>query len=694
MRGRTIMSKVYAPGSIGNMEIRNRFVMTAVNLFYCKDGYINDRVIEFYRARAKGGVGLIVAGVVAVDNEYFMDAADPSSICIHDDSYVPGLRKLTDAVHAEGAKIFPQLWHMGAYASSRLFKDGRDTVGPSPVPSNYSRQTPRELTIPEIERIIDCFGKGAKRAKEAGFDGVELVGSAGYLISQFLSSKTNKRTDKYGGDLQGRMTFLLEIVAKVQENVGDFPIMVRLSGNEFVPEGNSNPEAVEIAIALEHAGISAINVTGGWHETGIPQLTMDVPAAAYLYLAKQIRAAVNIPVVSSNRFDASTAEKVIDSGEMDFIGVCRALIADPAFVSKAQRGDYDLIRPCIGCNQGCMDNVFKDKSLTCLVNPEAGREAELLAAGKLHAEIPVQSPEHILVVGAGAAGMEYAKVAANKGNTVTVWEASDSYGGQLLLAGAPHDRHDFYRLNNYLYRACEAAGVSFVFGKRAAADEIVAKIEDGSFDRVVLATGAEPITPHIEIEAGANVVQAWDVLLGKVGTGKNVVVVGGGAAGVETAVMLAQDGTLDSETYKFLSIYRAEEPKTLYKLLTTGNKRVSLLEMQKKMGADIGPSSRWIMVGNLKRYHVDTYNLTKVLYITKEGVVCENVESGEPTTILADTVVLAIGSKSVNYLAKELDGRVEKLTIIGDAVKPCKVMDAVKDAYDAAISCHIPVSAN
>ena len=677
------MSKVYSSGKIGNLEIRNRFVMTAINLFYCPDGYVNDRLIEFYRARAKGGVGLIVAGVISVDDNYVM-ANDV--ISMHNDTYIPGLEKLAGAVHEEGAKIFSQLWHMGAYASSNYLKGDNHPVAPSAVFSNFSREMPRELTIEEIDSITENFGKAAKRSKEAGFDGVELIGSAGYLISQFLSPKTNKRTDKYGGDLANRMTFLLEIVEKVRKYVGeDYPIMVRLSGNEFVPEGNTLEESVEIAKQLELAGVNAIDVTGGWHETGIPQLTMDVPNGAYLYLAKTIRKAVNIPVVASNRMDSYGAEKFIDAGGVDFIGICRSFISDPELVNKAKSGDHNLINTCIGCNQGCMDNVFAGKSLTCMINPEAGREAELLVDGKLPRELKAGEQKNILVIGSGASGMQYAGLSAEKGHRVTVWEQGETYGGQLHLAGAPYERKDFMKLNEYLYSYCQKNNVAFEFGKKASASDIVSEIKASNYDKVVLATGAEPMNPPFEIEEGAHVVQAWDVLLEKVELGKNVVVVGGGAVGVETSTMLAQKGTIDAETFKFLSLNRAESPKTLYKLATRGDKNVTILEMQKRFGADIGPSSRWIMIGNLKRYHVNMINLSRVVRITKEGVECENVETKEKFIIPAETVVLAVGSKSVNSLSGELKEQLGDVDVIGDANRPGKVMEAMRSAYELAI---------
>ncbi|RLB99528.1 MAG: NADH:flavin oxidoreductase, partial [Deltaproteobacteria bacterium] len=354
------MSNLYKASKIGSLEIRNRFIMTPMNLAYCPKGYVNDQLIEFYRARAKGGVGLIIVGAVGVDP----DRVNTTSVMqIYEDSFIPGLKKLTKAIHAQGAKIFPQIWHPGAYARSKEHS-GQQAVAPSEIISNFTREQSYALKIKEIEQIVGYFGAAAKRAKQSGFDGVEIVASAGYLIAQFLSPATNKRTDKYGGDLHARMTFLLEIIRVVRKAVGpDFPVMVRIAGNEYIRGGNTNEDAVKIAKAIEKAGVDAINVTGGWHETAIPQLTMDVPPAAYLYLAKQVKKGINIPVVACNRIDVKTAERIINNQEADFVGIARGFVADADFVKKAIKNKYDLIRPCIGCNQGCMDNVFKGKPL-------------------------------------------------------------------------------------------------------------------------------------------------------------------------------------------------------------------------------------------------------------------------------------------------------------------------------------------
>ena len=667
------MSILFSPAQIGTLQLRNRLVMTPMHLGYSPKGVVNDQLIEFYRARARGGVGLIIVGGCGIDrigNAYGMTQLD-------DDSQIPGLRQLVDAVHSEGAKIVPQLYQAGRYAHSAL--TGQPSVAPSPIASRLTGQIPVELTEEKIVEIIASFVSAAKRAQTAGFDGVEILASAGYLISQFLSPLTNQRTDRYGGDLQARMTFGLEVVEAVRGAVGpNYPIIVRVAGNDFMPGSHTNTESRAFCQALEKAGVNAINVTGGWHETPVPQLTMNVPRGAYAYLALGIKQAVSIPVIACNRINSpELAEEILEEGKADFIGMARPLLADPELPKKAMSGHSEKVRPCIGCNQGCLDYVFRMKPTSCLVNAEAGREAELGPISKS------EKTQQILVIGAGAAGMELARVATLRGHKVTIWEESDKTGGQLALAAAPPGRKDFLNLGTYLANACLELGVSIQYNVKATPENILAAVQRGEFNRVVIATGARPITPPIKIEEGTEVLQAWDVLLGRKKTGQNVVIVGGGAVGVDTALLLAESGTIDNETLRFLMVQHAETDKELYRLATQGSKRITVLEMAKGIGRDIGPSTRWSMLADLKRYKVNCLDENKVLEIRSEGVLVE--KAGEQQVLPADTVILAVGSCSQNELYAALQGKIELLSIIGDAAKPRKVLDAIHEAYAEGI---------
>lgn len=674
------MLKLYAPGEIGRLEMRNRLVMTAMHLAYCPQGEVSDRLVEFYRLRAQGGVGLIVVGAVGIDplriNRHDM-------VQMYDDRFIPGLRRLTDAVHAAGAKIFPQLFHAGRYARSKEY-GGQQAVAPSAVPSRFTGETPQELTREEIAGIISYFAAAARRAKEAGFDGVEIVGSAGYLLAQFLSPVTNLRQDRYGGNLRSRMTFALEVVAAVRQALGPaFPLMVRVGGNDFIEGGNTNAEAREFCIALEKAGVDALNVTGGWHETHVPQLTMDVPPGAFSYLGKAIKAAVSLPVVMCNRMNVSLAEKIVEEGYADFIGMARGFVADPELANKAASRQYQAIRPCVACNQGCMDNIFSGKRLECLVNAEAGREAELMENSLLPLQLKARRPEKILVIGAGPAGLEYARVAARRGHLVTVWEQKAQPGGQVLLASTPPGRQELLRLLSYLTRACHDLKIGICSGKKATADNVLEAVREGQFERVVVATGAQPIVPPLPIDEGAHVVQAWDVLQKQVRTGAHVVIVGGGAVGVETALLLAEMGTIDAQTLRFLMLHQGEKPEELYRLLTQGSKHITIVEMFKGIGRDIGPSTRWAQLSLLKKFNVKIREQAKAVAVNKGAVLVEKPEGQE--WIPADTVVLAVGSCSNHDLYAELKGKIAKLSVIGDARKPGKIQEAIREAYDEAI---------
>lgn len=667
------MSILFSPTQIGTLQLRNRLVMTPMHLGYSPKGEVNDQLVEFYRARARGGVGLIIVGGCGIDrigNAFGMTQLD-------DDRFIPGLRRLVDAVHAEGAKIVPQLYQAGRYAHSAL--TGQPSVAPSPIPSRLTGQTPVELTEEKIVEIIASFTNAAKRAQTAGFDGVEILASAGYLISQFLSPLTNQRTDRYGGDLQARMTFGLEVVEAVRVAVGaDYPIIVRVAGNDFMPGSHTNTESRAFCQALEKAGVNAINVTGGWHETPVPQLTMNVPPGAYAYLASGIKQAVSIPVIACNRINTpDLAEKILQEGKADFIGMARPLLADPELPNKAMSGHSERIRPCIGCNQGCLDNVFRMKPTSCLVNAEAGREAELAPNSRS------EDPQQILVIGAGSAGMEFARVATVRGHKVTIWEESEQSGGQLNLAAIPPGRQDFLNLGTYLANACLELGVTIEYNFKATPENVLSAVQEGTFTRVVIATGARPISPPIPIEAGVKVLQAWDVLTGRNKTGENVIIVGGGAVGVDTALLLAEYGTLDNDTLRFLMLQHAETEKELYRLLTQGSKKITVLEMVKGIGLDIGPSTRWSMMADLKRYKVNCIDETKVLEVRSDGVLVES--AGSQKILLADTVIFAVGSYSQNELYLALQGKMEYLSIIGDAAHPRKALDAIQEAYSEAI---------
>lgn len=655
--------KLLSPVRIGQMELKNRVVMPAMHLGYCKDGFVTNKLIEFYRARARGGVGLIIVGGCTIDDQGY-----GNMIKIDDDKYIPGLAELVNAVHEEGGKIAAQLFQPGRYSYSFLM--GIQPVAPSPIPSKLTRQMPRELTTDEVKDIVNSFGRSAVRAKKAGFDTVEVIGSAGYLVSQFLSPVTNRRQDEYGGHFENRMRFGLEVAQNIREAVGpDYPVMFRVGGNDFMPGGNTNREIAVFCKRLEEAGVDAFNVTGGWHETAVPQITMAAPRGAFAYLARGVKEAVNVPVIACNRInDPILAEEILANDMADLVGMARAMIADQDLVNKASEGRFAEIRKCIGCNQGCLDAVFTMKPVGCLVNAGAGRELEDVFR-------PAAQIKKVLVVGGGPGGMEAARVAAERGHSVTLWEKGNRLGGQLNIAAEPPGRSEFATFVEYLSSELYRLGVAVELGKEANENNIKAFGPDA----VVMATGAAPVTPPIDGVGSPNVCQAWDVLGGKSATGRRVVIIGGGAVGCEAALMLAGKGVINAETFHFLALNNAESWETLKELATRGIKDITVIEMQKTVGADIGVSSRWVILQEMQRFGVKMLTGAKAKKINDKGVILD--VAGKEEIIEADTILLAVGSQSVSELSERIKESFPEVYMVGDAVAPRKALDAVHQGY-------------
>lgn len=656
---------LFSPIKINTMELKNRIVMTAMHLGYTPEGDVTDRLIDFYTRRANGGVGFIIVGGCSID-EY---GGMVSMVGISDDQYIPGLQRLTQSVHEAGAKIAAQLYQAGRYTHSAMI-GGRQPFSASAVRSRLTGEIPRPLELEEIPGVQDKFSEAAVRAQRSGFDAVEVLAAAGYLISQFLSQVTNLRDDEYGGSLENRMRFGLEVVEKVRKAVGpDYPVIVRLAGNDFMEGGNTNKESRIFASEVEKMGVDLFNITGGWHETRIPQLTMSVPRKAYVYLAQGIKSAVSAPVLASNRInDPHIAEEILRNGQSDMVTMARALIADPDLPNKAKKGKSDLIYHCIACNQGCFDSVFQMKPVTCTVNPGAGMEGEW-------EPVPVSKSKKILVIGGGPAGMKTACIAAERGHDVTLVEKEDTLGGQMLLNLLIPQRHEMTTAPADLVSNLRALDVKILLNKEADA----AFVKDMAPDTVVVATGARPVKPVIPGIDGPNVVQAWDVLAGNVGVGESVVIVGGNAVGLDTALYLADQGTLSPEILHFLMANRAESVETLTELLNKGHKSVTVVEMIKKAGVDIGLTTRWTVMAELKRLGVTVMTGTKATGVKPDGLEIER-EDGSGF-ISADTIVLAAGSSSENRLAGELQKFVPEVYVIGDAADPRKALDAIREGY-------------
>ncbi len=656
---------LFEPIKVGRMELKNRIAMPAIHHCYTPEGFVNERLLKYYEARARGGAAMITVGGCSIDTS----GLGPMMIGLHDDRFIEGLQKLSGTIKMHGAAAAAQLYQAGRYTHSIM--TGEQPIAPSAIASRLTRETPREMTLEDIETVIENYGQAARRTREAGFDAVEILASAGYLICQFLSPLTNQRTDEYGGSWENRVRFGLEVARRIREAVGDdFTVMARISGHDFMPEGNTNREAALFAAELEKEGVDCLNVTGGWHESRVPQITGELPRGGFAYLARGIKDAVNVPVIASNRInDPETAEEILENHMADLVNMGRPLIADPDLPKKAMSDNFDSIRRCIACNQGCLDMVFTMQDVHCTVNPLAGREHEIQVT-------PAENKRRVLIIGGGPAGLETARTAASRGHKVSLWEKSPALGGHLYHSALPPGKHEFRTLLDYYEHELPRYGVNIVLNKEASAENIIA--EDA--DVVVLATGSKGIQPPFPIDDSAEVVSCLQVLDRSHVPGKRVVVIGGGSVGCETAISIAERGVPSAENIKFLAENEAESPDKLKELLNQGSHQVTLVELEKGIGRDIGISTRWVVIKCIRRLGIKTMDQHQVKAVTKDGVLVE--KDGEETLLPADTVTLAIGAEPNNPLEEELKGRVKELHVIGDAYRSRKITEAVREGFD------------
>ena len=660
---------LFSPITVNGLRIKNRIAYPSLGLLYSYDRKLNDRYYNFYREIAKGGAGIVTVGPVGID--YL--GSGIATLAITDDRDIPSFRKLTDIIKEQGGSPWIQLFHAGGYTYPILIEN-QQPMAPSAVFSSYSKTTPREMTLEDIKNTQKAYADAAERARAAGFDGVEIIASAGYLITQFLSPLKNQRTDEYGGSFENRLRFPREVFALIRERLGSaYPVTVRMAGNDFVPGSNSDEETPFIARAYEAAGVDMINVTGGWHESRVPQLPMELPRACYAYLALNIKKAVSVPVMASNRISSpKDAEEILANGFADMVNLGRVLIADPFWPMKAEQGLEDEIRPCVGCSQGCTDSVFSGMPVYCIANPRAGYEEERKV-------LPTDSPKNIMVVGAGVAGLEAAITAAERGHSVTVYEKKDRIGGQLWIAGTPPGKQELWEFARYYRTMLKKYNVPVHLNTPVTLETI----RDVKPDHVILAEGARALMPPVPGLDAPEVLSSWDVLEKNPSLGREVAVIGGGAVGIETALFIAHKGTLTPEMLHFLFAYDAVSPLKLKEYMFRGSSAVTIFEMQQKAGTGIGRSTKWVAMSNLERYGVKIITGAKVLsvdqgkisYETKDGL-CDKQ---------FDSIVVAAGSRSVKTLADQLAQAGIPFTPVGDGMRPGKLDDAIHGGFLAVI---------
>jgi len=644
--------------------------MPAMALAYTENYSFSNRYKVFYRERAKGGVGLMIIGPVGIDKV----GSTPYMPGLFDDRHIRPIREFIDELHKDpDTKVGIQLMHMGRYASSSY--TGVPPIAPSAIASPISGEVPWEMTRDDIEEVMEAYAQGARRAMEAGFDYIEVLAAGGYLIGEFLSPVTNHRKDEYGGPIENRMRFGLEVIKKVRQVVGkDFAMGIRVSGHDFMEGGHTNIESALFCTEAEKAGINSINVTGGWHESYIPQITTNVPPGAFLYLARGIKDKVGVPVFASNRLgEPLVAERALRSGAADMICWGRPLLADPELPNKVETGRLNEIVSCIGCNQGCFDQLLSGFSVCCVLNPRVGREADT--------EIKeARVKKRIFVGGGGPAGMEFALVAKQRGHDVTLFEKEERLGGQVNLVAASPGKKEFLNVVKSLKNRMEISGVRI-----KSKTTLTSKVVEGEHpDLLVVASGARPIAINVPGIAQPHIVSAWDVLNEMVpDIGKEVVIVGGSATGCETAFLVASLGVVDPETFTFLLYHSADDFDRIRKLLYSTGRKITIIDILERMAGNVGLSTRWSLIKSLRLMGVKLRPKTKLVEITKDAVIVDTELGRE--SIPADTVIIAVGSQSVDDLAREVkQGRTEVITI-GDAKEPRKITDAVREGFDAAL---------
>ncbi|MFI6124510.1 FAD-dependent oxidoreductase [Streptomyces sp. NPDC051064] len=641
-----------SPLDLGFTTLPNRVLMGSmhIGLEEVERGF--ERMAAFYAARARGGVGLMVTGGIAPSERA---CSFPGGAKMTTEAEAEQHSEVTAAVHAAGGRIAMQILHFGRYAHHP------DLVAPSALKAPISGFTPHALEDDEIEETIEDFVRAAELARRAGYDGVEIMGSEGYLINEFIVAATNHREDRWGGSYENRIRFPVEIVRRVRERVGpDFILIYRLSMLDLVPGGSTLEEVVRLAREIEAAGATIINTGIGWHEARIPTIATSVPRGAFTWVTEKVRGAVSVPLVTSNRINTpELAEEVLASGRADMVSMARPFLADPEFVAKAAEGRADAINTCIGCNQACLDHIFSLQITSCLVNPRACRETELVLS-------PTRVRKRVAVVGAGPAGLACAVTASERGHAVTLFDAADEIGGQLNVARRVPGKEEFDETLRYFRTRLAEEGVELRLGTRATSAALA------GFDEVVLATGVEPRTPAIPGVGHPSVLSYLDVLKGGAEVGDRVAVVGAGGIGFDVAEFLTDGGdaaSLDPEVFfrqwgvdtdyagrgGLRAPERPKSPRTVHLIQRKAS----------KVGAGLGKTTGWIHRTELRHRGVTMIAGASYDLIDDEGL--HLTVDGEQHLLPVDTVVLCAGQEPRRELYEELLAAGRPAHLIGGA---------------------------
>ena len=655
---KTLYPHLLEPLDLGFTTLKNRVLMGSMHTGL-EDGNKHGRLAAYFAERARGDVGLIVTGGYAPNRAGWVK---PFAGKLSTRREAARHRQVTNAVHAEGGKIAMQILHAGRYAYHPF------SVAPSRLRSPITPFTPRELSTAGVEKQIRDFVRCATLAREAGYDGVEVMGSEGYFINEFLVTHTNQRTDRWGGDYAQRMRLPVEIIERTREAVGkDFIIIYRLSMIDLIPDGNSWAETVALAKAIEGAGATIINTGIGWHEARVPTIATSVPRGAFAWVTKKMKSEIAIPLVTSNRINLpSTAEQILADGCADMVSMARPLLADPEFVLKAREGRADEINVCIACNQACLDHTFANKMSSCLVNPRACHETELNYRA-------TQAARKFAVVGSGPAGLSAALVLAERGHTVDLYEAAAEIGGQLNMAKVIPGKEEFHEMLRYFTRQIELQGVRLHLNTRVSAEMLT----DKNYDGVIVATGVEPRDPKIDGQDHPKVLSYIDVLRRRVPVGQRVAIVGAGGIGFDVAEFLLHDGhspTLDLD--EWLSEWGVVDPAVARGGLSlqrsqpeSSRREITLLQRKAgKHGANLGKTTGWIHRAVLKMNNVQMIADVNYERIGDEGLLISYGNKRESSTwIDVDHIVMCAGQLPLRELQEPLKAAGVTTYVIGGA---------------------------